>query len=77
MYRGRAVPALVGVYIYGDYCSGEVLAVRTAEGGRAGGEPWLLLRTKAHISSFGEDDRGELYVLDHEGAVYQLAPGSK
>lgn len=77
VYRGRAVPALVGVYIYGDYCSGEVLAVRTAEGGRAGGEPWLLLRTKAHISSFGEDDRGELYVLDHEGAVYQLAPGSK
>ena len=77
VYRGRAIPALVGVYIYGDYCSGEVLAVRTAEGGGLGGEPYLLLRTKVHISSFGEDDRGELYVLDHEGAVYQLVPGSK
>jgi glucose/arabinose dehydrogenase len=77
VYRGKAIPALVGVYIYGDYCSGEIFAVRTAHGGRVGGEPWLLLRTKSHISSFGEDDTGEVYVLDHEGAVYQLAPGSK
>lgn len=77
VYRGRAIPALVGVYLYGDYCSGEIFAVRTAQGGRVSGEPWLLLRAKAHISSFGEDDTGEIYVLDHEGAVYQLAPGSK
>jgi len=77
VYRGRAIPALVGIYLYGDYCSGEIFAVRTAQGGRVSGEPWLLLRAKAHISSFGEDDAGEIYVLDHEGAVYQLAPGSK
>jgi len=77
VYRGRAIPALVGVYIYGDYCSGEVFAVRTAQGGRIVGEPWLLVKAKVLISSFGEDDRGEVYVLDHKGAVYQLAPGSK
>lgn len=77
VYRGRAIPALVGVYLYGDYCSGEIFAARTAQGGRVGGEPWLLVKAKVHISSFGEDDTGEIYVLDHEGAVYQLAPGSK
>jgi glucose/arabinose dehydrogenase len=77
VYRGKANPALVGVYIYGDYCSGEIFSVRTAQGGRVGGEPWLLLRTNSHISSFGEDDRGEVYALDHEGAIYQLVPGSK
>lgn len=77
VYRGRAIPALVGVYLYGDYCSGEIFAVRTAQGGRVGGEPWLLLRTNAHISSFGEDDTGEIYMLDLKGAVYLLAPGSK
>jgi len=77
VYRGSAIPGLEGVYLYGDYCSGEMFAVRTAPGGRVSGEPWLLLKTHAHISSFGEDEQGEVYVLDHEGAVFQLAPGSK
>jgi len=77
VYRGRAIPALVGVYLYGDYCSGEIFAARTAQGGRVGDEPWLLVKAKVPISSFGEDDTGEIYVLDHKGAVYQLAPGSQ
>lgn len=77
VYRGRAIPALAGVYLYGDYCSGEMFAVRTTEGGRVSGEPWLLLNAHVRISSFGEDEQGEIYVLDHEGAVYQLASGPK
>lgn len=76
VYRGKGIPALVGVYIYGDYCSGEMFSVRTAAGGRVVGEPWVL-KTNASISSFGEDDTGEIYMVDHKGAVYQLAPGSK
>ena len=76
VYRGKAIPALVGVYIYGDYCSGEMFSVRTAAGGRVVGEPWVL-KTNVSISSFGEDDTGEIYLVDHKGAVYQLAPGSK
>ena len=77
VYRGRSVSELAGLYIYGDYCSGEIFAVHTAKGGRIVGEPWLLVKSKARISSFGEDDAGEIYVLDHKGAVYQLGPGSK
>jgi glucose/arabinose dehydrogenase len=76
VYRGKAIPALVGTYLYGDFCSGEMLLVRTNQGGQVSGEPWVL-KTNASISSFGEDENGEIYVLDLKGAVYLLAPGSK
>ncbi|MEK7350849.1 MAG: PQQ-dependent sugar dehydrogenase [Nitrospirota bacterium] len=76
VYRGSAIPALIGTYLYGDFCSGEIFSVRTAQGGQIKGEPWVL-KTNAAISSFGEDENGEIYLLDHKGAVYQLAPGSK
>jgi len=76
VYRGKAIPALVGTYLYGDFCSGELFLVRTTQGGQVSGEPWAL-KTNAAISSFGEDESGEIYLLDLKGAVYQLAPGSK
>jgi glucose/arabinose dehydrogenase len=71
VYRGQALPELLGVYFFGDYCSGLVWALhRTAEGAW---ERALFTRTTFSISSFGEDEAGELYVVDHGGAVYQLA----
>ncbi len=73
VYRGLAIPGLVGAYLYGDYCSGEVFAVRTGKGERVDGEPWRLLKTDARISSFGEDEQGEIYLVDHQGAIYRLA----
>ncbi len=76
VYRGRAIPSLIGTYLYGDFCSGEFFSVRTAQGGQVKGEPWAL-KTNAAISSFGEDENGEIYLLDLKGAVYLLAPGSK
>jgi hypothetical protein len=76
VYRGSTIPALVGTYLYGDYCSGELFLVRTTQGGQVSGEPWVL-KTNAAISSFGEDESGEIYLLDLKGAVYLLAPGSK
>ena len=69
VYRGQALPELQGVYFFGDYCSGLVWALhRTAEGAW---ERALFTRTTFSISSFGEDETGELYVVDHGGAVYQ------
>ena len=70
VYRGAALPALVGAYLFGDYCSGLVWTLR-----RADDESWrseVLFGTDLNISSFGEDETGELYVIDHRGAVYQL-----
>ncbi|MCS7060496.1 MAG: PQQ-dependent sugar dehydrogenase [Anaerolineae bacterium] len=72
VYRGSAIPALVGRYIYGDYCSGTIWALHR----NAAGE-WInetLLESDMNISSFGEDEAGELYVVHHGGAIARLAP---
>lgn len=71
VYRGALYPALNGVYLYGDYCSGIIWGVRqTAEGTW---EQTELLTSNHLISSFGEDVAGELYLVDHRGGIFQLA----
>ena len=64
-YRGsrRTLPA--GAYVYGDFCTGEVFML-------AGGRQTLLLDTTLGISSFGEDQAGELYVVGLGGTVHRL-----
>jgi glucose/arabinose dehydrogenase len=71
VYRGAKVPAAVGRYFFGDYCSGRVWSMRMA-GGKATSvrrEPF----TVGSLSSFGEDARGELYLTSLAGPVYRLA----
>jgi len=68
-YRGSA-SALQGSYIFGDFCSGEIVAARLDSN-----QQWVqevLLDTALMISSFGEDDNGELLVVDLNGTVYRL-----
>ncbi|WP_027481779.1 PQQ-dependent sugar dehydrogenase [Deinococcus pimensis] len=63
VYRGKALPDLVGRYVYGDFASGRVWAASRASNGR-----WTtreLLDTNDQISTFGEDEAGELYVADY------------
>lgn len=67
VYRGRAIPDLIGSYIYADYVSGNLWALRY-DGTRVTSNR-LLLQTGIEISSFGEDQDGELYALDHTGGV--------
>ena len=70
VYRGRNFPGLVGDYLFSDYCSGNLWALyRTPEGNR---QAVLLMTTGLNVSSFGEDEQGELYLLDLRGAVYEL-----
>ena len=69
VYRGQAIPELVGTYIYGDYCSGRIWGARQVN------DTWTvtdLLQTDFRISAFGEDEKGELYVVDHGGAIYRI-----
>jgi glucose/arabinose dehydrogenase len=76
VYRGSAIPALLGWYVYGDYCSGEVWAV--ASGATRPAKPVALLGAGSGrlISSFGEDNAGELYLCDMAaGAVYRIVAG--
>ena len=70
VYRGDLYPRLQGMYFYGDYCSG------TIWGARQTGGLWTsqtLLQSGMAISTFGEDEDGELYVADLDGdAIYQV-----
>lgn len=78
VYRGTASPVLVGGYLYGDFCSGRIWVVSasayTPATGRLvhgpGDTPALL------ISSFGEDEAGELYVCDLSGRIYRISATS-
>jgi hypothetical protein len=76
VYRGRNLPALQGRYLFGDYCSGEIFVVSIGSGVAAGSEPNLLRKSGMRISSFGEDEAGEVYVVDHKGGLYRLGPSS-
>lgn len=70
VYRGDAIPDLQATYLYSDYCSGIVrYAYRDAAGTWQSG---ILLRTNMPISSFGEDEAGELYIVDYRGTVYKF-----
>jgi glucose/arabinose dehydrogenase len=70
-YRGAAVPALVGWYVYGDYCAGQVRALQI-EGSAVTRE--LVLGTAPSISAVTEAPDGELLVLSVAGAIYAVTP---
>jgi len=71
VYRGRAVPAAVGRYFFGDYCTGIIWSLRI-EDGRAVDvrrEPFRV----GNLTSFGQDVAGELYLTTETGRIYRLA----
>ena len=74
VYRGTVLPMVVGEYVYGDYCTGEIWA-----GQRVRGE-WssrLIQDTPHFISTFGETETGQLCFAAHaaRGEVYCWLPG--
>lgn len=72
VYRGSAIPQLEAVYIFGDYCTGRVWAMY-----RDGDLNWQtneLANTGWAISSFGEDEAGEIYLVDYAGTIYRIDP---
>jgi len=72
VYRGSAIPALRGFYLFGDFTSGRVWAKKGPGGTRAalpGAD-----KVTTHISSFGQDAAGELYVVSLDGAVFKVVP---
>ncbi len=75
VYRGSRLKDLRGAYIYADYETGKIWALRY-HGGRVT-EHRELLQSPLHISSFGEDNDGELYLLAYEGAIHRLVPAPK
>jgi len=70
VYRGEALAEWYGVYVYGDYCQGNVWALlRQADGSL---ENQLHEKVSAYITAFGQDQAGEVYLVDIGGEIFKL-----
>jgi glucose/arabinose dehydrogenase len=72
VYRGKQFPSLSGVYLFADYCSGRIWGV--ARDGQGQWRMAELAQAGVRPSSFGEDEAGELYLVDMQGGeLFQIA----
>ncbi len=69
VYRGSDIPALDGVFLFADFGSGTLWAIRPAAGGH---EVAVLAENVGSIAGFGTDATGEVYLLDLSGRVLKL-----
>jgi glucose/arabinose dehydrogenase len=72
VYRGRAIPALLGAYVYSDYCAGGVNAL--AVNGLTLVAQKRLSNDPPNVSSFGVGPNGEVYVMSLAGGFFRLDP---
>lgn len=73
VYRGQRWPSLRGTYVYGDYGSGRIWGLQRQGDGFSNR---LLLESRMAVSTFGQDEQGELYVGDHRGSgIYRIDAG--
>lgn len=73
VYRGSAMPALAGSYVFGDFGSGNIW--RLTQDSSGAWQRVLLLSSGLTISSFGLDGAGELYVVDYgRGVILKVSP---
>ena len=73
VYRGSAVPQAKGRYFYGDYCTGTIWSFVVRDG-KATDRRRHSFRVDG-LSSFGENLKGELYLVSLGGTIYRLAKG--
>jgi glucose/arabinose dehydrogenase len=74
VYRAGRIPSLQGAYVYGDYCSGKVWALR--HNGASVTEQTEVADTDIRISSFAMDLAGNIYALAHSdsgGGIYRIS----
>lgn len=76
VYRGCAMPDLSGRYFYSDYCT-SFIDTFVMSGGAATSfidKTGELGAGLGNVVAFGEDARGELYIVDHGGSVWRIVP---
>ena len=72
VYRGSSFPSLKGYYLYGDYCSGRLFSLSNNLSADWS-TPSQIADTNYVISTFGEDENGELYLADYStGKIYKI-----
>jgi glucose/arabinose dehydrogenase len=78
VYRGTRVPLLDGVYLYADFCSGFVRGFRWNAGVISQQRDWDLLEPGGQIPSFGEDGRGDVYVVSRSpSGIHRIIRSSR
>ncbi len=80
VYRGCRMPSLAGTYFFADYCNAWIQSLKIV----GGSVTQLTTRTTelapggglsiGSINSFGEDGRGEVYIVDGGGELYKILP---
>lgn len=65
LYRGFRSTLPAGVYVFADYCTGEIWQLQN-------GRDTLLIDTPLNVTSFGEDEAGEIYVVGQNGTINRL-----
>jgi glucose/arabinose dehydrogenase len=79
VYHGSAVPAMQGWYVYADYCTGEISAIRADAAAGSNPKPVTLQSDGPQVASFAQDwlpqsAEPELYVLSFDGKIYRMGP---
>ena len=78
VYRGKEIKSIYGKYIFGDYCTGKVWSLVNNNGEisdlKDHTEEILesMNKSEFYLSSFGQSNNGELFIVDYNGSIYKL-----
>jgi glucose/arabinose dehydrogenase len=72
VYRGEAIPDLLGQYVFGDYCTSEIWALTIEDGAVTAAA--VLVSEMRNLVSFGVDGQGELYAISATDGIFRLVP---
>ena len=74
VYRGRVLCNLHGAYVYADFGSRSIWAIRYNATSAAISDSARIATSPSNVSSFGEDEEGELYIVGYDGRIYRFRP---
>jgi glucose/arabinose dehydrogenase len=74
VYRGAAIPDLQGVYVFADYCVGDIRGLLARNGVRLDERSLGIPVPGGRLTSFGQDGDGEIYALSAQGPIYRIEP---
>ncbi|MCA9119363.1 MAG: PQQ-dependent sugar dehydrogenase [Planctomycetaceae bacterium] len=77
VYRGKKLPELAGAYLYADYVSGRVWALRYNDVTKAVVANHSIPAKSMPVIAFGEDEEGEIYFTDSFGFIYQFGHANR
>lgn len=72
VYRGKAIPAIQGMYIYGDYVSGKFWALKYDESSKKVTANHVIESPSIPVMTFGTDQNGEMFLTSSFSEIYML-----